>query len=88
MVKKCPECGGGLKETDTICPECGVELEVEEEVEYECPECGAGITETDTVCPNCGVELEIEEETDEEDLIDSSLGESEDLTEEAYDDEV
>ncbi len=50
VVKTCPECGFKGEEEDTYCPNCGVELIMENE----CPECGNKVKEKDEFCRKCG----------------------------------
>lgn len=47
---KCPECGGQVSDSATICPHCGFSLADLEK----CCECNHIITRKDASCPECG----------------------------------
>ena len=55
----CPECGAELEPDDTVCPLCGAEFA------FYCPVCDEEIPADASVCPHCGADLEedVEEES-------------------------
>ena len=48
---RCYRCGAGVKDTYSICPQCGVELKAK------CPCCGVYIEPDWRLCAHCGAEL-------------------------------
>lgn len=57
---ECTKCGATIKESDSMCPECGTNLDI-----FECSECGTDLQADAAVCPNCGADVsEIELESD------------------------
>ena len=48
---KCYRCGASVKDTYTLCPQCGAELKAK------CPNCGAYIEPDWHLCAHCGTEL-------------------------------
>lgn len=78
----CPICGHPISQDDTVCPNCGADIEVSVETNIcECPRCGASIPCDAKECPMCG--LNFIDET-QEGSIASSVGENEYISEEAH----
>ncbi len=48
---KCYRCGTSVKDSYTVCPQCGVELKAK------CPNCGEYIEPDWRLCAHCGTEL-------------------------------
>ncbi|MFC1847054.1 zinc ribbon domain-containing protein [Chloroflexota bacterium] len=64
---KCVECGADIRDSDSNCPKCGVELEEEplnkdneENRIFTCDKCEAVVGEGDVFCPKCGDKFEDE----------------------------
>jgi len=51
----CPECGTMLSQTDTKCPVCGAEFDIE----FQCPKCQESITNPGSKCPACGIAFDM-----------------------------
>jgi hypothetical protein len=47
----CPHCNSPLEPTDSVCPGCGTEFDIE----LECPLCGEKVDQSMEVCPKCNV---------------------------------
>ena len=50
-ANRCYRCGANVKDTYTLCPQCGVELKAK------CPSCNAYIEPDWRLCAHCGTEL-------------------------------
>lgn len=54
-TQKCPRCNAAIKDSYTLCPQCGTELKAT------CPNCGAYIESNWHLCAHCGTELPYQE---------------------------
>lgn len=58
----CPDCEAEVAPDDAVCPECGLELELDgdetDEEEYFCSSCGEACDPGDPQCPNCGARFD------------------------------
>ena len=61
---QCPNCNGAVKESDTVCPQCGAVFE--EAAQFECPACGTLVDADAKTCPGCGAMFVEEGEEEEE----------------------